>query len=485
MQKKSLSLFLLLLIVIFSAGCGLSGVDNTTKKYIRPVTLNYWRVWDGPDDFKEIIDAYTRQHPFVKINYTKLRYEEYEQKLLEGFATDKGPDIFSVHNTWIKKYQSKGMIAAMPERVNMAFPTVKGSVKKEVVWNIKESPMPAPHKLKSDFVDVVYADSVISEADPASGQLQERVYSLPLSVDTMVMFYNKDLFNNAGIITAPEYWNREFQQNIKKLTKQNTKGEIIQSGAALGGSANIVRFSDIVSLLMMQSGSEMMNGKQVAFHRLPATSIDKNYNPGVDALRFYSDFSNPAKEVYSWNDTLENSLDMFVNNKLAIMFGYAYMLPEIKARAPKLNFALAPMPQIEGNSFKVNFANYWGEVVSSKILTNAENLALGSDYARQKSNTAWDFIRFAAEARNAKIYLDKTGKPTALRSLIPEQSKNPEMAIFADQLLTSKSWYRGNNANAMELIFKDMVDSVNSGQNTPAEAVNLAAAKVQQTIEGN
>ena len=482
MHKKIIIFFTLIITVFFMTGCGLSGVDSSTKRYIRPVTLNYWRVWDGRDDFAEIIDAYTRAHPFVKINYRKLRYEEYERELIEAFATDRGPDIFSIHNTWIKKYQQKGLITPMPENVKMAFPFVSGSIKKEVKWKLRNSPMPAIHKVKSEFVDVVYDDVVIMSRD-GGDQYKENIFALPLSVDTLVMYYNKDLFNNAGIVSTPEYWNREFQQNIKKLTKQNNKGEIIQSGVALGGSGNIERFTDILSLLMMQSGAEMMDKNKITFHQIPGSFVDKSYNPGVDALRFYSDFSNPAKEVYSWNSALENSLEMFINNKLAIMFGYSYMLPEVKARAPKLNFALTSIPQIEGSSFDVNFANYWAEAVSSKILTNADNIAVGSGYARQKLNTAWDFIRFATDVKYVKTYLNKTGKPTARRSLIEEQSENPELAIFANQLLTAKSWYRGGDSNAMELIFEEMMDSVIRGQAEPQKAIYLAASKTQQTIK--
>ena len=481
MHKKIIVLFTLITTFFFMTGCGLSGVDSSTKKYIRPITLNYWRVWDGPDDFAEIINAYSHIHPFVKINYRKLRYEEYEQALIEAFATDKGPDIFSIHNTWTRKYQQKGLITPMPTNIKMAFPFVKGSIKKEVEWQLKNSPMPTTHKIKSEFVDVVYDDVIIMSQD-SDGQYKENIFALPLSVDTLVLYYNKDLFNNAGIISAPEYWNREFQQNIKKLTKQNNKGEIIQSGVALGGSDNIERFTDILSLLMMQSGAEMMNKNTITFHQIPGSFVDKSYNPGVDALRFYSDFSNPAKEVYSWNSTLENSLEMFINNKLAIIFGYSYMLPEIKARAPKLNFALAPVPQIERSSFDINFANYWAEAVSSKILTNADNIAQGGGYAQQKLNTAWDFVRFATEAQYVKTYLDKTGKPTARRSLIKEQSENPESAVFTNQLLTAKSWYKGGDSNAMELIFKEMVDSVITGQVELREAIYLAASKTQQTV---
>ena len=165
------------------------------------------------------------------------------------------------------------------------------------------------------------------------------------------------------------------------------------------------------------------------------------------------------------------------------MFGYSYTLPEVKARAPKLNFALMPIPQIEGNSFDINFANYWVEAVSSKILTNADNIAQGNGYAKQKLNTAWDFVRFAAEDKNVKTYLDKTGKPTARRSLIEKQNENPELAVFIDQLLTAKSWYKGKDSNAMELIFKEMIDSVITGQVELQQAIYLAASKTQQTVK--
>jgi ABC-type glycerol-3-phosphate transport system substrate-binding protein len=66
------------------------------------------------------------------------------------------------------------------------------------------------------------------------------------------MYYNQSLFDQAGIVNVPKYWNAEFQQTIKKLTKQDSKGNITQSGVALGASTNIERYSDILSVLMMQ-----------------------------------------------------------------------------------------------------------------------------------------------------------------------------------------------------------------------------------------
>jgi multiple sugar transport system substrate-binding protein len=297
-----------------------------------------------------------------------------------------------------------------------------------------------------------------------------KIYGLPLSVDTLAMFYNRDLFNNVGISQAPAYWNKEFLQDIKKLTRQNENKEIVQAGAALGGGDNINRFSDILSVLMLQNGAVMMNdNNQVTFNTVPTTMKDSGYNPGLEALRFYTDFANPTKESYSWNSTLPNSLEMFISGNLAIMFSYAYDLPTIKTRAPKLNFSVAKLPQIEGNpATNINFANYWVEAVSKKS---------------KHPNEAWDFIQFITKAEQAKSYLEKTKKPTALRSLVATQKSDNEIGVFVDQVLTAKSWYKGGNAKAAEDALRDMITAfTNNTSDRIQDIIDNAAAKIQQTV---
>lgn len=469
-MKKRISILFLLFAVLLTSGFGCKLVDKKTQEAMKPITLNYWRVWDGPDAFEEIIANYKKLHPFVTVNYRKLRYDEYEQELLNALAEDKGPDIFSVHNTWLGKYQNK--IAPMPEAITMAYPVVKGTIKKEVIPELRTTKSISLKEIKNNFVDAVYDDVVIKTKDEKTKEIKERVYGLPLSVDTLAMFYNKDLFNNAGIAQTPAYWNKEFQGDVKKLTKQDIKGQFLQSGAALGGSGNIERSSDILSVLMMQNGAQMMDDAgRATFDRVPSSLKDQNYNPGMEALRFYSDFANPAKEIYSWNAQMDDSLKIFSEGRLAMMFGYSYHLPTIKAQAPKLNFAIAKLPQIEGNSQTLNYANYWVETVSAK-----------SAY----TNEAWDFIQFAAKAEQVKTYLDKTKKPTALRSLVAEQIDDLDIGIFAEQVLTAKSWYKGADSAAMEQIFGEMIDATVAGQQKLEDIIELGARKIQQTVgEGN
>ncbi|MFH0892127.1 MAG: extracellular solute-binding protein [Candidatus Falkowbacteria bacterium] len=467
-RKAKLSILSLVLIFVLFSGFGCRCVSREVQEKMQPIKLTYWRVWDGPDAFAEILERYRTLHPFITIEYRKLRYDEFEQALIEAFAADRGPDIFSIQNTWIRKYKEMDLLAPMPASITMAYPVVKGSIKKEVVTELRTTPSISLKQLKADFIDVVYKDVVINEFDERIGAYAEKVYGLPLFIDTLAVYYNNDLFNNAGITTPPAYWNREFQQDVKKLTKQDNKGQIIQSGVALGGGDNVDRSSDILSILMMQNGTEMINDRgSVMFSQRPADFENKNIIPGLDALRFYVDFSNPAKEVYCWNNNMGNSMDMFLQNKLAMMFGYAYMMPQIRADAPKLKFSVAELPQIEGNPQNTNFANYWAEVVSRKSRYSSE---------------AWDFVQFITKAEQAKSYLAQAKKPPALRALVDEMKEDKEIGVFVGQTLTAESWYRGINADAAETIMREMIDDVVTGKNTLEDALKLGAQKVQQTI---
>lgn len=454
MKSKILAIFLIF-VFILTSGFGCKLTSKETKVAMQPITLKYWRVFEGQDSFSEIIAAYQALHPFISIDYRKLRYEEYEDILIDAFAEDRGPDMFTIHNTWVNKYKNKLMV--MPASITMAYPITKGAIKKEVIPELRTVRSMSLNEVKNNFADTVFDDVVIGGD----------VYGLPLSIDTMALYYNRDLLNNSGIPSPPGYWNREFQQYVKRLTKLDVAGKIIQSGVALGGSDNIDRSVDILSLLIMQNGGQMSSNNRIVFDAVPAIYKEQEYNPGLEALRFYTDFSNPTKEVYSWNNDLNNSLELFISGNLAMMFGYSYHLPTIESRAPKLNFGIAPMPQIEGASRAMNFANYWVEVVSRK-----------SSY----TDEAWDFIQFATRAENVKSFLAKNRKPSALRQLAIDQIVDEDVGVFAEQVLTSKSWYRGKDVMAAENIINEMIDTVGESDAKLEDIIKLGARKVQQTI---
>jgi multiple sugar transport system substrate-binding protein len=445
--------------MLLSLGAGCSGGGGEAPGS-EPVKLDYWRVFDGEDTFTDIIKSYKTSHPNVTIIYRRLRSEEYETELIRAFAEGQGPDIFSVHNTKIGEMQS--LMQPLPASVQVSHLETVGTLRKEVVFVESTKPTMSEKTLKQQFVDVVASDVLRPyQADTKTAPVN-RIYGLPLSVDTLALFYNKDLLNAAGIAEPPSTW-EEFQEAVTKLTVIDAAGNITQSGAALGTTDNVERSADILSLLMLQNGTVMTTGNSITFNEIPDGTPEGLF-PGVDAARFYTDFANPTKEVYSWNDTLPGSFEAFANGQTAMFFGYSYHLPYIAAAAPKLNFAIAKMPQIAGGR-EVNYGNYWVEGVA--------NNSDAADYA-------WDFIQFASSEEQAAKYLTKARKPTALRGLINTQLNDENMGPFAEQVLTAESWYKGRDADAMEKALNDFSDQVLAGGEAE-EAVEQAAQVVRQT----
>jgi len=452
-----LSIFLAI-FVITSVGQGCLGLGTKAPTSTSPVELVVWRVLDETSSFDKLITAYRSQRPHVTITYKKMRLETYEDELLQAFAEDRGPDILSLHNTWIQGYQT--LTQPMPDTIDVTTRQEQGTIKKEVVYITDTVPTTSIRKFRNDFVDVV-SDDVIFVNDG-----KERIHGFPLAVDTLVLFYNKDLLNAAGIPEPPGTWS-EFQNQVKEMTVVDKDGNVLQAGGALGTGDNVERSFDILSLLMMQNGTLMISSRGGAvFHQTPSDYTYSDTPPGIDALRFYTDFANPTKEVYTWNNDMPNSFDSFVNGQAAFFFGYSYHIPQIRAKAPKLNFSITSAPQISGGR-QANYANYWVETVSEKT---------------EYPDEAWDFIQFIAEADQARDYLEATNKPTALRSLISEQIEDEDLSAFASQLLTAVSWYQGEDVAVTEQAFIDMIDNVVSGVNSLEKAISDAANKVNQTL---
>lgn len=452
------------LIATSLPGCTKGG-DPSAQKAYKSETIVWWRTWDNEDAMSGLISAYRQLHPNVNIEYRKFRYEEYEKELLEAMAEDRGPDIFSVHNTWMERYKSK--ILPLPPRTVVPVKYTTGSLKKEEVVNFITANSVTPAQVRKKFLDVVALDVLMSDEN-AEGQ-PEKAWGLPLSLDTLVLYYNKDLMNNAGIVEPPANWS-EFQEGVKKMTKiEKDSGNILVSGAAIGTADNVVRNFDILSLLMMQNLTPMFDDYgNVIFDKRPKNLDEAAVSPGLGALEYYTQFASPLHEAYCWNDKMPDSLEAFISGRAAFFFGYSYHRELIRARAPKLNFAIAPVPQV-GENQKVNYANYWVETVSNKTKIK--------DYA-------WNFLQFITDEKNVENYLDKNKKPTALRStaLINKQLADEEIAVFADQLLTAKSWYHGYNSTGAEEAFAEMVNSVLSGNLEPIKALKQAVLKVQYSL---
>ncbi len=456
-----------LCLSVFGAGCT-KGPDAATTAASKKVNLVIWAVVDDEDVYDAMLTDYHKLHPYISTEFRRFRNEEYENELLNALAEDRGPDIFLIHNTWVGKYQSK--ILPMPQSTKVAIQTVQGTLKKELVYSLQSMPSVSVRQFKDDYPDAVAKDFlrvVNVSPNPDKKDYQTRVLGIPMSVDTMGMYVNKDLLNAAGVTTIPQDWDA-FQIAVKKLVKQSPTGDILQSGAAIGTGANIERSPDILSVLMMQNGAHMSaDDGTPTFNTLPKElEGQREQPPAFQALGFYTDFANPGKEVYTWNDKQPNSLDAFTAGKTAFFFGYNYHLPIVRARGPRINLGLSKMPQIPGNPI-VNIASYWGWTVSKKT---------------KNGDLAWNLLNFMRQPEENVKYLKAAHRPAALKSQLADQLEDEDVGVFASQVLTAQSWYRGTDPRAADDAFVTLIETVLATPELINQAMTVALEKIAQTI---
>lgn len=440
-----------LAIFIVTAGFSCKGVSCTKRAAMKPVTLEYWGVWDSPSQVSLIINAYSKTRGTVKINYKQFRYDEYERKLLEAWADDRGPDIFAIPVTWLKAYKHR--IEPMPSKTAVPVQEVKQGIREEVITTIQELRGLALRDVRNLFVDVVYDDIV----------LEDEIYGLPYYLDTLVTFYNSDLLTNAGI-PQPASDFHDLVEQSQKLTRATEDSRVIQSAVALGGTDNIPRFFDIFSSLMIQNGVEVKG---------------KHFNPGKDpqsrdrlnqVFGFYTDFARPGRASFSWDNKLDQAPDLFAAGRLAYFFGYSYHADDLRSRDLPFSWGIVNFPQTRGAEGTKYYGDYWVNVVAKKSANK---------------DAAWNFIQTTAtNPKYIEEYLTKSKKPTALRALIESQMNNDDLIVFTSQVLTADNWYNGYDIDLAERYTGEIIDAINAGEmiiDQQGETISLFIDRINQT----
>lgn len=444
---------------MITAGFGCKGLSEEQKRAVQPVELEYWTVYNDTDQLKKFAKEYEQRRGYVNINIKKVRYDEFQDKFVEALADGVAPDIVSMHVRWLQS--QKNRLSPMPDQVNVANLRKDSGIGGGTSVQQLTNPMPSSRQIERNFIKTVPNNVIIDDS----------TYGLPLAVDTLALYYNEDLLDKAGIAQPPETW-KDLQQAVKKSTKFDSEGNIVQSGIAMGTSDNIGNYFDVLSMLMMQSGTTLGQGQRVTFAN--GLNEDPVNHPSVQALRFYTDFAKENKDVYSWDTNQENALDNFVRGNSVFYVGFSHVRDEIKNRAPQMNIEVVSLPQLNPSSPK-NVANYWIE----SVVKESNN-----------KNEAWDFIRFMSQPNNIQEYLSAVRQPTPLRGQIEAQKQSmPTVAPFLENILVIKNWYQGRDLDATRKAFSDMISGF---KQTPPEdterqewnqrIISNGARTVQQTM---
>src|SRR3989344_4437531 len=246
------------LIFFFTSG-------NKPTSSNEKIELIWWKAFEDTENVEDLIDEYQKKHPNVTINYVKKDVAEYEADLINTIASGNSPDIFTIHNDWLPKHVDK--LAAMPESLM------------------------TEKQYRDAFVDVASADFI----------KDGKIYALPMAMDLLVLYYNKDMLASQNIVNPPTTW-KELMDMTEKLTQESKPGTFSKSAVALGTVNNVNRAVDILTLLMLQNGTQFYSSDfATAQFDQPINDSRGSFYPGSQALTFYTQFADPSRTVYTWN----------------------------------------------------------------------------------------------------------------------------------------------------------------------------------------
>jgi multiple sugar transport system substrate-binding protein len=260
--------------------------------------LQFWGGWTGPDraQMEKIVADFNKQGGGMKVVLTTFQWDAMFNKFIMSVKSGDQPDVIAMHQTDIPQYASLGVIEPMDDSL--------------AKMNMKES----------DF-----------DANAWNGfKYKDKMYAMPLDIHSFAMYYNLDLFKEAGI-TEPPTDRASLLAAAGKLTKVDASGKITQYG--IGIPATHQHGYRLWYSLLIQGGGAFLGSDGKAAFNSPA---------GIAAYQFLHDLIYLNK-VAPQNE--EDVLKGFQAGKVAIIFDGPWQIPGLD-EMKDLHYGVAPFPRI-------------------------------------------------------------------------------------------------------------------------------------------
>lgn len=405
--------FILIAVIVFAS----TRSDNQTIK----ANLVMWGTVNS-----NLVNQYLSSFTFdakrdLTVTYFQKKQETFNSDLAEAIADGKGPDILFLPSDMIMR--QKNRILTIPYK------------------NYPE------RNFKDSFAEV--SEIFLTK---------EGIISVPIIVDPLVMYWNRDILRNKLKTTPPEYWD-EFQTLTPDFVEKDNLGNIKNTFSSFGEWRNVSNAKEILSNLFIQSGNDIVVKNDFG---LSSDLLDNKNNvitPAISAVTFYTQFANPTLKTYSWNRSLPKSQDFFLSGNMAIYFGPASELSQIRAKNPNLNFDVAIVPQIKSEN-KVN--KVYAKVYGLSIVKSSQFIP-----------QAFQAINTMTTKENIALLENISNLPPIRKDLLSTIPSDLYKSVFYKSAIWSKS-FMDVDGTETNLIFQNMIESITSGRKTIYDSISTA-----------
>ena len=432
---KKLSGFQIALLSIFGA-CAVAGVlifaiatGSAKSSSVGPVVI--WGTVDGPTFTSMIQNAANTYPALSQSTYIQKDPTTYASDLTKALAAGSGPDLFLIGQD--------EAVADSGEVVLLPYASVSVTQ---------------------------YQNTFIEAASPFL--VPEGIVALPIAADPLVLYWNKDFLATDGYSEPPQYWD-QLTSMATKLTVRDDAGTIQKSAIALGEYQNIDDAKDILAALILQAGGTITSfdssGKLDS--AISKAGLEATEPATETALRFYTEFADPSKDIYSWNRSLPDAQQDFAQGNLALYIGYASEEAQIKSENPNLNFGVAALPQIRGAPHATDIAR----VYAFAVARTSQNVTGARAVAATLVSTA-----------NSAAFANAFNLSSARRDVL-SQASTGDQSLFNAATIISYGW-TDPAPDETATIFQAMIENTTSGGMLIGDAVGKADAQMTQIIAG-
>ena len=298
-------------LALAAAGCSKGDDSASTSGGRSTITIALWNFEKTPE-FKALIDGFKADNPDVDVQYTDILADNYSDKLTTMLAGGDQTDVLTMKNvTDYARYATRGQLASLTDEAK--------KLDKAKYRGLD------PFDLKGEY------------------------YALPYRSDFWVLFYNKTMLKDAGADLSNLTW-QEYDDLAKKLTKGDGATKVY-------GTYHHVWRSVVQAIASAQTGGDQLTGDY--------QWMKEQYTMALDVQK--------AGATIPWataNTQKVSYQTMFGTEKTAMLpmgtWYAASLLADLAAGKVKVDWGIAPMPQIARNGKVTTFGSPTAFAVNKK-----------------------------------------------------------------------------------------------------------------------
>jgi multiple sugar transport system substrate-binding protein len=363
------------------------------------------------------LNQFMQQNPDIKVTWQVIP-GDYPTKMRANVASGNVPDVFYLQPGQAQEYIKAGKLLNL-----------------------------SPYMARDNVPPSDFYDSLMQPFDCADGS----VFGIAKDWNSLGLFYNKTMFQQAGLGDPSNWTWSDFQDAAQKLTKAGVYGAALPPDASRWGA------------FLFANGGQMLSsdGQKAVF----------NSQQGVDAAQFYTSFQiaktgvRPGDVGAGWDG------DAFGKQQVAMTFEGGWMIPFMTQSFPDVQYGIAPMPKApDGKRGNLLYTNAWAAYSGTKY-----------------PDEAWKLIQFLTAAGHQGDVLHQGFALPTIKSLAndPYFQQNPGVAVLQQGADIGHADFYGAADSTIHTELANALQAVMLGKSSVQDALNTAAQNVDNWIQEN